>query len=248
MLISNLPEPYKTMAEFFRSESNTHPSHASYSQLISFNWEECTGFSNVSHDKFWRDLANGQIPSYLPVGILSYYENKSGKRLDYVPGSGAARVSIESLPNLDDFIFDPEASTEDKIVFMKKPVEPVLPKSWEELDHVSGVYVDSESCVYTQHGPTVGKNKNVFATPEQADASIALAQLSQLRKVYRQGWEPDWNDWQQEKWVLYPTTGVPRIAKFFQSNQFLSFQSKEVAQLFLENFKDLIKKALPLMS
>ena len=32
------------------------------------------------------------------------------------------------------------------------------------------------------------------------------------------------------------------------SNEFLSFQDKETAELFLENFRDLIEQAKPLMS
>jgi hypothetical protein len=247
MLISNLPEPYKTMAEFFRSRASILPTSKQYIRLDSFDWLRCTGQDNVHHHKFWKDLASGQIPNYIPIGIFSYYENKSGKRLDYVPGSGAARVSIESLPNLDDFIFDQEASSENMIVFVKKPVEPVLPKSWEELDHVSGVYVDSESRTHTLHGPIKEQNKNVFATPEQADASIALAQLSQLRKVYRQGWEPNWSS-NEVKWCIYFSDKELITGSLFSVRYFLSFQSKEVAVLFLKNFEDLIKKALPLMS
>jgi hypothetical protein len=246
MLISNLPEPYKTLAEFFRSESHITQRHVSYPHLISFDWQVCTGTTQPHHGKFWRDLNEGGIPNSIPIGILSYYENKSGKRLDYVPGSGAARVSTEPLPNLDGFVVDEEASTEDKIVLVKKPA--VLPKSWEDLGHISGFWTESASGIRAGNGfYSSGSNKNLFDTKEQADASIALAQLSQLRKVYRQGWEPDWND-KVLKWVIYPCDNKLYTGDFRSGNHFLSFKSLDVAVLFLENFEDLIKKALPLMS
>lgn len=248
MLISNLPEPYKTMAKFFRERASILPTSQQYSRLDSFDWLRCTGQDNVHHHKFWRDLFNGHIPNSIPIDILSYYEDKSGKRLDYVPGSGAARVSTEPLPNLDGFIVDEEASSEDKIVFVKKPVEPVLPKSWEDLGHISGFWTESASGIRAGNGfYSSGSNKNLFDTKEQADASIALAQLSQLRKVYRQGWEPDWND-KVLKWVIYPCNNKLYTGDFRSGNHFLSFKSLDVAVLFLENFEELIKKALPLMS
>jgi hypothetical protein len=245
MLISNLPEPYKTLAEFFRSESHITQRHVSYPHLISFDWQVCTGTTQPHHGKFWRDLNEGGIPNSIPIGILSYYENKSGKRLDYVPGSGAARVSTEPLPNLDGFVVDEEASTEDKIVLVKKPA--VLPKSWDDLGKITGWYVNGHSNLQTISSVAFEGNKNVFDTKEQAEAATALAQLSQLRKAYRQGWEPDWND-KVLKWVIYPSNNKLYTGDFRSGNHFLSFKSLDVAVLFLENFEDLIKKALPLMS
>lgn len=78
------------------------------------------------------------------------------------------------------------------------------------------------------------KIKDVFATKEQAEASVALAQLSQLREVYRNGWVPDWNDQEQ-------------IKHCFESSLFICFQDGETYDLFYNNFKDLIEKAKPLM-
>jgi hypothetical protein len=246
MLISNLPEPYKTLAEFFRAKAGIPPTAQNYDKLNCFDWEACTGLSNPSHGKFWGDVYAGTKPSYLPIGILSYYENKSGKRLDYVPGSITTRVDLALPVNLGDFIVDEEASTEDKIVLVKKPA--VLPKSWDDLGHISGFWIEGVSGIRAASGfITADSNKNLFDTKEQAEAAVALAQLSQLRKVYRQGWEPDWND-KVLKWVIYPCDNKLYTGDFRSGNHFLSFKSLDVAVLFLENFEDLIKKALPLMS
>lgn len=246
MLISNLPEPYKALAEFFRAKAGIPPTAQNYDKLNCFDWEACTGLSNPSHGKFWGDVYAGTKPSYLPIGILSYYENKSGKRLDYVPGSITTRVDLALPVNLGDFIVDEEASSEDKIVLIKKPA--ALPKSWDDLGHISGFWTESASGIRAGNGfYSSGSNKNLFDTKEQAEASIALAQLSQLRKVYRQGWEPCWVGG-GKKWCIYPSDDKLHAEPFLSANHFLSFQSKEVAELFIENFEDLIKKALPLMS
>lgn len=110
-----------------------------------------------------------------------------------------------------------------------------LPKTWEELEYIRGYFVANDSiiggCIKST---TTKESKNIFATKEQAEASIALAMLSQLREVYRDGWKPDWEDGNQEKYCIV-------------FSEFLSFQSPEIRDLFLENFRELIKEAKPLM-
>ena len=148
----------------------------------------------------------------------------------------------------DGYEIDKEKSTFEEIVF--KPIKKELPKSWYGLGEINGAYVKSStSAAYSNCGyPTRDENKNVFATKEQAEASLALAQLSQLREVYRDGWKPEWTNGNQKKHCI----------EFFQSkidtdcystrSHFLSFQSAEVRDLFLGNFRDLIEQAKPLMS
>ena len=88
-----------------------------------------------------------------------------------------------------------------------------------------------------------------FASREQAEAAIALAQLSQLREVYRQGWEPDWDDFEQLKFVInFDGENEIIVDNWMTFPFFLSFQSKEIRNEFLKNFRDLIEKAKPLMS
>jgi hypothetical protein len=87
----------------------------------------------------------------------------------------------------------------------------------------------------------------VFATKEQAQASIALAQLSQLREVYRNGWMPDWTDHNEKHCIVFMENEF--ITEYYlSSNTFLSFQDAETRDLFLENFIELIEKAKPLIS
>lgn len=133
-----------------------------------------------------------------------------------------------------------------QIVFKKK--QPKFPKTWEDLKNISGFFV-SETCEIEREvgAKTYHTNKNLFATREQADASLALAQLSQLREVYRQGWKPDWND-RNTKWCIHLDNDKVVVGLWYTTHKFLAFQSKEIAQEFLDNFGVLILSAKPLMS
>lgn len=141
---------------------------------------------------------------------------------------------------------DKTNSTFEEIVF--KPIKKELPKSWEELGKISGSFYHSASVLGITEVKTVNANKNVFATKEQAEASLALSQLSQLREVYRDGWKPNWNNQQQHKYCIRIWCKNVVCETSFGLGNFLSFQSAEVRDLFLENFRDLIEQAKPLMS
>ena len=142
---------------------------------------------------------------------------------------------------------DQDNSTFEKIVF--KEIKKDLPKSWQELRKIDGYYASSVSCTLNKEEGYVTNpsNRSIFVTKEQAEASIALAQLSQLREVYRQGWRPDWLE-NKGKWCLLFYCNRIVIERWVSNHQFLSFQTKEIAKEFLDNFRDLIMKARPLMS
>ena len=122
-----------------------------------------------------------------------------------------------------------------------------LPKSWEELGKIKGFYVTNDSYVFTWPQETTHANNNLFITQEQAEASIAMAQLSQLREVYRDGWKPDFSN-SETKYVIEFYENKIYKDECCGTNNFLSFQSAEVRDKFLENFRDLILTAKPLMS
>jgi hypothetical protein len=140
---------------------------------------------------------------------------------------------------------DKEKSTFENIVF-KELKE--LPKTWEELGNINGFWVCENSDIYMHNKACLTDgNKNIFKTEEQAKASLALAQLSQLRDVYRASWVPDWDN-VDIKYCIYFTNKTANVNILATSNEFLSFQDKKTAELFLENFRDLIEQAKPLMS
>jgi hypothetical protein len=140
---------------------------------------------------------------------------------------------------------DKEKSTFENIVF--KEVKKQLPKKWQELGGIEGYYIYNDSNILDADCITMSNNKNVFATKQQAEASLALAQLSQLREVYRNGWKPDWTSCDKKYVIGFFDSEIISACITFH-NYFLSFQDEETRDLFLENFRDLIEQAKPLMS
>ncbi len=135
---------------------------------------------------------------------------------------------------------DKEKSTFENIVF--KLAKKELPKSWEELEEINGYFINKDSNVLFVSGCNASeKNKDLFSTKEQAEASIALAQLSQLLVVY--------NDGKKESMysIRVYKDGNPDVFSNLGMQSFLSFKDLETAELFLTNFKDLILTAKPLL-
>ena len=140
---------------------------------------------------------------------------------------------------------DKEKSTFEKIIF--KEIKKELPKKWKDLGFVSGYYIDVASRIRVSSVQIFDEDhKNIFFTEEQAEASVALAQLTQLREVYRQGWTPDWSNG-INKFCIFMNGNKLDIDIWTYYNGFLAFQDRQTAKLFLENFRDLIKQASPLL-
>ena len=141
---------------------------------------------------------------------------------------------------------DKEKSTFENIVFKK--VENELPKSWEDLYEVGGWFVDFQSKVVTSGSMrTADSVKNRFPTKEEAEACLALAQLCQLRDRYNEGWKPDWEENINEKYSIYFHNEKIYSDYSYNTRHVLSFKTYELRDKFLENFKDLIETAKPLL-
>ncbi len=137
---------------------------------------------------------------------------------------------------------DKEKSTFENIVFKESKKE--LPKSWEDLCEIEGYNTSSFSAIsFYKQLKAEQSSKNTFATKEQAEASIAMAQLSQLMKVYNDGWEYTGKCYSA---ITFYDNKIS-IDTFDKAKTFLSFKDKETAELFLENFRELIETAKPLL-
>ena len=123
-----------------------------------------------------------------------------------------------------------------------------LPKTWEEFCNQFKIcrecYIETD-CNVKETG--VGYrdplyDRNMLPSRKAAEQHLALMQLHQLRDCYRQGWKPDLEK-EEVKWCIDKRKNYLIITLSFSYSSFLSFQSKEIAELFLDNFRDLIEEA-----
>ena len=113
-----------------------------------------------------------------------------------------------------------------------KDVKPPLPKTWLEFAETQ----DYEKTLID------GVPKDI------AKKHIALLKLHKLRDCYRQGWVPDWFDDDSVKWVIKKfEKDIVDVHTATIWASFLSFPTEELAEEFLNNFRDLIEQAKDLI-
>lgn len=120
-------------------------------------------------------------------------------------------------------------------------------KCWKDLDRIEGWYVDGSSGVIFHSSDTRQTSKNIFATEEQAKASIAMAQLSQLMKHVNGDWIPDWGDCQSKKYSIRLIGASLTAIWYSTSRAFLAFPTVEIRDTFLKNHEGLIMAAEELL-
>ena len=103
----------------------------------------------------------------------------------------------------------------------------------------------------------VVRDKNYIYLPENlvapnkelADATMALLKLLFLRDYYNEGWQPDWTDdtW---KYVILVKMGIRcdfLVDDKVSYARVLHFKSQEIAEKFIEEQKELLEIAKPLL-
>ena len=104
--------------------------------------------------------------------------------------------------------------------FNEKELDP-LPRSWEEF------------C--KQGNPIASWRYNIPIKYE------TLFKLEQLRNCWCGDWKPIWGI--SQKWCIRLFNGIPSVGITTNISKFLTFPTKEMAEEFLECFRDLIEKA-----
>ena len=141
------------------------------------------------------------------------------------------------------YIIDNSKSTGTKIVC--KPIEPKYPKSWNEAfvgNNISGYWIGSSGEIRVANRTALRDDKNTFKYQEQADSALAYAQLTQLMALpcFNGDWKPNWNDANDTKYSIAFYDSKLYINVSYTYQHFLTFKSKEKAQIFLGLYKDLI--------
>ena len=103
---------------------------------------------------------------------------------------------------------------------------------------------NSDIVVVSSGERLIDSDQNLLPNKQAAEAHLALMQLHQLRDCYRQGWEPNWSDGEDKYCIVRSYNNTKHlVAAYKGAKVFLSFQSADIARLFLKNFRGLIEAA-----
>lgn len=135
-----------------------------------------------------------------------------------------------------------------KVIF--EDIKPKLPETWEEFCYDYKIqeeecYINTDAEIkkaVSSRNRLIYGDSNVLPNKQAAEAHLALIKLHQLRDCYRQGWKPDYLG-ESRKWYITKYYNRPVVSTTCNFSEFLSFQSKEIAKEFLNNFRDLIEQA-----
>lgn len=136
---------------------------------------------------------------------------------------------------------------------MKKMDE--LPKTWEEFCNSNSIsvgeaYINMKSRIEvyeTDIHRDPDEDKYILPSEEAAKAHLAYMQLHQLRDKWRQGWKPFSNGNSKELFFTISRgildISIPKVVPTIYWDRFLSFPTRDIAESFINNYKDLIEQA-----
>ena len=121
-----------------------------------------------------------------------------------------------------------------------------LPKTWEEFRENNPVkagecWLAQQDIIHQASDSSNRIFKNWIPSKKSAEAHLAMIQLEQLRNCWWNGWEPKWNNC--EKYVIKWDDDDLIVFTAINIHAFLVFPTREMAEEFLECFRDLIEKA-----
>lgn len=135
-----------------------------------------------------------------------------------------------------------------------KPYEVEVPGDIEDYVYIvgSGNIYDADE-LSDDAVKDIYKRGVIFKTEEEAiqydKESILLFKLHKWAEEHNEGWTPNWNDYNEEKWtVMYHNECEEfEIYENYRYREFLKlpyFESEEIAELFIKEFGDEIKEVL----
>lgn len=129
-------------------------------------------------------------------------------------------------------------------------------RSWEEFCDNYGIslneyYIDSLSNINLNEKTyrKTEEDRNLLDTREDAEAFLALIQLKRLRDQWWEvlSWKPDYTDVGITKYSIVLLENKISIGNVYTMNKFLVFPTREIAEDFLNCFRELIEKVKELI-
>ena len=121
----------------------------------------------------------------------------------------------------------------------KELIDYRLPKTWEEYRKMKGDEGEKANAALSFAYTSIN---GAFHDYHDAEKHIALMKLHLLRDEYRRGWLPDWKEQSIKHTILIDHDDIV-VGKSYVISCFLAFQTEELAEEFLNNFRELIEEA-----
>lgn len=170
------------------------------------------------------EISNEENDPY-PIGVS--FENESGRNY-YTP---EGRFSKEHIPTLSTKPYEIVLEG-----FEQKAPAPTFKEAEKKLKYDRDKYA-----YFDLAGRNILYPKGI--SPEVFEA---LRKLVILRDYYNEGWQPDWED-DKNKFCISVEKGKPCLELWLNTSRVLAFKSHEIAYNFLEEQKELLEKAKPLL-
>ena len=198
-------------------------------------------------------LNSRQYYLYNPSGYNGIiFEILNFKKRDFIENLG-----IDANCNVD----FPEAKSLEALtaiisaLFKEYEKQNEFPKTWEEFCEknpfkIGECYINPCCNIYAEiagRSRDVDEDRCSCTSTQEAEAFIALMQLRQLRKVYIKDWEPDWTLATEIKYCIGVCNNRFSVCSWYHRSHTLSFPTEELVKQFLNNFKDLLEIAKPLL-
>lgn len=129
------------------------------------------------------------------------------------------------------------------------------PKSWEEFCDQYPItdqeyFIDASSAIGNitdtlrrlDRKRRIDADRNMCISKKEAEAFLALMQLRQLRKAWVGDWKPSEENYYAICYSIYEED-EPVVARYSTIKTVLSFPTEEMAEEFLECFRDLCETA-----
>lgn len=94
---------------------------------------------------------------------------------------------------------------------------------------------------------TVFEDERTYPSKEIYEAFEALRKLIILRDYYNEGWQPDWSNSIKLKYIIKVSGKEIVIDNTYNIKRTMSFKSKEIRNKFLEEQRELLEIAKPLL-
>ena len=119
--------------------------------------------------------------------------------------------------------------------FEQKAPVPTFEEAWEESEKI---YEPKSEYDKEEYGG--------YPTQELADAAEALRRLLFLRDYYNEGWQPDWKN-EEKKFSIEIYEGEFDTFESIECQRVFSFKTEEIRDKFLEEQRELLEIAKPLL-